>query len=498
MSSIHAQPECKAAELVGALLDAGEAIDEGSFTLDPAAAAAKLAEFRYADRTLLLIPIVEGLFRLGATRVEVETNPVGRRLRVRATGITLPEPERSLANLHAYGLAQPRDPLEQALRRLVIGLDMALAEDLADRAQIACGSACFELRSRQAPVAIARAPLPTDTLELILSNPRPWWKARARVLEHLRAAVRHARVVAIIDSRQVSGHPREWFATETAEGPGFRVFVGLEQREDTDGLVELWTAGICVERRSWGGFASRAVIELDAPRRDLCQLAIVDDPVVEQALAVVDWARASVLEQLEHAEAGWTAKVPRVPEWPPERVDRALGRVVRGDARRVQQTRLAGGSLFFEAGFDPPGAGLAFCLGFFSAPGLLSAPSFFSFSQLGSSVVYAVSGLLIVTLCGPTLWALYTAVAARNTGETVEATITTFEVDRLHRATHGTNDVVRISWTFHDHNRVLRTGHSFRRPRLDALHWGVGEKIVVYYHRRNPNRSWWQADIGPR
>jgi len=64
-------------------------------------------------------------------------------------------------------------------------------------------------------------------------------------------------------------------------------------------VTELWTAGVCAERFTRSGPGFRAVIELDAPRRDLSQMQIIRDDVVEHALTAVEQVHRDALAQLE-------------------------------------------------------------------------------------------------------------------------------------------------------------------------------------------------------
>jgi len=116
--------ESTAARLIGELLAGGEAIDDGVFTLDPAAAAAKLEAFTYADRSYYLVPIVEGLLGLGAREVAVDMSI--KDLAIRGRGIQLDAPAERLRELYAHALSGGGGPQSRALGRIAVGLDMML------------------------------------------------------------------------------------------------------------------------------------------------------------------------------------------------------------------------------------------------------------------------------------------------------------------------------------------------------------------------------------
>ena len=65
-------------EELGFPLETGEAIKTGSFTLDQDAASDKLEAFTHADRDTYLIALLEGLFALGAERIETAPELRGR------------------------------------------------------------------------------------------------------------------------------------------------------------------------------------------------------------------------------------------------------------------------------------------------------------------------------------------------------------------------------------------------------------------------------------
>lgn len=115
--------ETPAARIIGELLEQGEAVDEGGFTLDAAAAVAKLDAFAYVDRSVYLLPMVEGLIGLGARAIVIETE--GEDLRVGGLGLQL-DAERWFAELYSCAIGTPTEGSGRAIARLAIGLDMLL------------------------------------------------------------------------------------------------------------------------------------------------------------------------------------------------------------------------------------------------------------------------------------------------------------------------------------------------------------------------------------
>ncbi|MCA9686953.1 MAG: hypothetical protein KC457_32605, partial [Myxococcales bacterium] len=312
-------PPDPAGRLVDTLLEEGEAVDEGVFTLDAAAAARKLAAFTHGDRNRYLLPIVEGLHRLGAREIQVET--VDEDLRIRAFGLRLREPERDLAQIHGYALGRSEHEEGRGLGRLALGLDMVLGNGSTERALLRYFntgvSLEFEFRHGQAPTL--RRVTPKVLGELCVELDHPWLRSlvddgQKTALAALRhAALRSPRRITL-DGRLISQVERDWFDTVTGEGPGYRFSAGLEQgRELADSVVELWTGGLSFSKLAFEGVAFTAVLELDDPRRDLTGMGIVHDEVVAAALVEIDAARLELLERLDRADADWS------PEQRPER-----------------------------------------------------------------------------------------------------------------------------------------------------------------------------------
>jgi hypothetical protein len=323
-----------AAQLIDALLAGGEPVDEGSFSLDTAAAASKLDAYQYADRSTYLIPIAEAAAGLDAQRVSVTAH--GEDLLITIEGVTLREPAKFLTAPFTQLSGADLDRTGRALGRLGVGLHMALGDASIDRIAVSHGSPSgmlvAEYRRGAAPRLARREPEGRDQLRIFID--RPWTEAIARLgmkdreLEHLRAAVRHSSHAFELDGHVISGHPRRWDYLDGGSEPGFRYETGLEQVGENASAIELWSEGICVETLLIPGFGFRAVVWLETFRRDLSQLTIVRDTTVNAALAAVEEARNKALATLAQHDATW-ATSQRPSHWPKARVDRVLGRPVR-------------------------------------------------------------------------------------------------------------------------------------------------------------------------
>jgi hypothetical protein len=264
------EPESTATRIIGELLDAGEVVDDGEFTLDPAAAAAKLAAFSYADRTRYLLPIVEGLVGLGARAIELET--VGEDLRIRGRGLRLGHAPRYFTDLYAQALGSRGDEHERAFGRIAIGLNMVLGDEKTKRVRLrysgASAGVVAEYRLGEAP-QLGRTDVDViGELNILIDHAWLHFEGRTKALTHLRAAVRFSDRDISLDGEPISRCPRDWFETLRGEGPGYRFTAGLEQSDEAPVQIELWTAGVCV-----GTLASRskafsaAIVPCPRPRR---------------------------------------------------------------------------------------------------------------------------------------------------------------------------------------------------------------------------------------
>lgn len=347
-----------AAQLIDALMAGGEAVDEGSFSLDTAAAAAKLDAYQYADRSGYLIPIAEAAGGLAARRVRVRTH--GEDLSLALEGVTLPDPVKFLAA--PFAQARGADRTTRALGRLGVGLHMALGHSSIERIAMSYSTATDMFvaewrRDGQGSLA-RRDPAVADELRIVID--RPWTDrialrgAARKELDHLRAAVRHSPALFEIDDREVSRDLREWDYPSNASGPGYRSESGLERHGEHPSVIELWSQDVCVETLPGPGIGFRAAIHLDAPTRDLSQMTIVHDDPVTAALAAVELEHRKTLEVLAMDEASWSEST-RPSHWPKQRVDRVLGRPVRGP--ELGQVVKRGGQLIFALPFYLAGTG---------------------------------------------------------------------------------------------------------------------------------------------
>ncbi|HVI00618.1 MAG TPA: hypothetical protein VM869_17995 [Enhygromyxa sp.] len=365
MSSPQTETEpSTAAQLIDALLAGGQPVDEGSFSLDTAAAAAKLDAYQYADRSTYLIPIAEAARGLDARRISLTTRDED--LLISIEGVELSEPERFFADPFAQLRGAESDRASRALGRLGVGLHMALGHAAIERVAISHSSTSQMLAAeyrRDAPVRLARqAPEVNGELRVLID--RPWRErfslrgASREELEHLRRAVEYSRAAFEIDGRVISGRERSWDYVTRGSGAGFRYEGGLETEGERTSVIELWSEDVCVDTLPGPGIAFRAAVHLDAPRRDLSQMRIVRDEVVSAALEAVELGYRKSLARLAEHDAAWSGSraSARPSHWPEQRVDRTLGRPVR-EPEPEHTPKKSGAGFLFGLAFYGAGIG---------------------------------------------------------------------------------------------------------------------------------------------
>jgi hypothetical protein len=501
--------ESTAARLVDELLDGGEQVGEGGFTIDAAAAAAKLEAFAYADRSVFLIPIVEGLIGLGAPEVAIETAIEDLVITVRP--IDLDDPADRFDNLHAHAIGDSDDPVQRAFGRIAMGLDMLLSASETTRARLQYSSddtdVAVELRGRTVSRLNQTRLDGIRTLSLVIDVGLLDLQAvdlRA-ALAHLRAAVEFSTAKISLDGQLISGRTREWFEPSTGEGPGFRFSAGLEELQDAASTIELWTAGVCVERQAGEGFGFTAAIHIDRPRRDLARTKVVRDATVEQALIAIEQARQAALLQLALADASWT-EATRPSSWPSARVDRVLGRQAREhpseahpelESRRPQSTW----QLISVLGDRVPGrAALGQLLGYslvFLGLMIVGMGLFDPKSVLQDSVWGSMAIVLGLAVNIPLHQWANRVVRIREQGSRTRARLTGWERGRSPRGLER-HEFGRLLWQFEHPVGTPRTGRSRRMQSQPAQLWLAREWVIVYYDPENPDESYWEDDVGRR
>jgi hypothetical protein len=499
---LQTESESPATRLIDELLESGTPVDDGQFTLDPAAAAAKLEAFTYADRSLYLIPIVEGLLGLGAREVVLET--VGEDLLIRGRGIRLNAAQRCFTDIYSHAIGSGTDAISRALGRLAIGIDMILGGETCKHVRLCysdpSGAVIGEYRFRAAPQVSRAQPDVLSELNILVDHPWPGGSGRTAALEHLRDAVRHSDREVSLDGASISGRPRDLIDTRRGEGPGYRFIAGFEHVGEHRSVIEFWTVGVLIESLSGNGKAFRAVIEFDAPRRDLSRFKIIRDETVEQALAAVEQARSLALRELEESDASWSDAT-RPDAWPPERVDRVLERPVRAPERPVAaRATVLPSKAVAQVPLDVlqlvvNGVGYQVA-GWFKLALAVAFVGWWVLWFAGLSI-----GLLFVAICLAVacLALLPTSVArqvirARDHGVRTHATIV--GVEEIPETPLGPRG--RVRWSFTDHEGTQRTGRSLPRSWNEARLWEPGEIIAIYYNDERPDRSVWEADVGPR
>ncbi|MEO0681169.1 MAG: DUF3592 domain-containing protein [Pseudomonadota bacterium] len=119
--------------------------------------------------------------------------------------------------------------------------------------------------------------------------------------------------------------------------------------------------------------------------------------------------------------------------------------------------------------------------------------------SLARGTVWQVMGLFFIAVPAlKTAWTMLSFVLTlrvRDRGEQAQATIS--RIAPVGRE-GGKQRRHRVEWTFRDQVGVERRGRSLDREEREARRWIVGPTITVFHSRRNPDRSWWIEDVGPR
>lgn len=487
----HAQAST-AGRLVSELLDGGEQVDEGGFSLDPAAAAAKLAVFKYADRGAWMVPIVEGLIGLGARELVIETRRT--HVTIRALETPLANPKQDLEALYSHALGHSSDTRARALGRIAVGVDMILGDSPRISVRLSHGdaSSCTvaEYRWRAAPQLRSDPPGRVGELEVSVHRPIAAGSiAPSTELAQLDAAVRFSPTKITIDGGLASREPRNWSDSVRGEGPGYQFRAGLEPWSKSSARIELWSNGVRVDAIALSGGVFTGVIELDNPRRDLSQMKVVHDEVVEVAVAAVNQARADMRERL--ASASSESRLPA--EWDPACVAFALGRTGPPDellaGRQIQRRAIRAVELtahHFPGLTITAALVLVFCL--FVV--LIGWQEHYYGLHVGVAKVVATVVGAWSLLCLPAR----RRVRLRDHGARTHAQI----VDIERQPSKPRAPLACVVWSFVDAAGTLRRGSSKPRPLAEAERWHVGETITIFYDPRDSDLSVWEADFGPR
>ena len=319
-----------AARIIDGLLANAEPVEAGSFTIDRSAAVEKLRTFQYGDRHRYLIPVMEGLFVLGATTVSVET--MGEDLSIFAEGIPLADPARSLAGLGVLGAA-PTVVEARGLERIGVGLDMCLGIEGVARIVVTHvdGDVALaaEFLSGEPPTITELSEYPPWGLRVLVD--RRWQErmilsgAASKELRHLEDAVQLSPRLVTIDATTASRRERNLDYSQELSGPGFRLRGGMRRHGTQPSRVELWSSDLQIGSRMGRGQQFVAAVTFDAPRYDLSQMKLVEDEVLEAALHAVERARQAAMRDLAEDDGRWTLET-RPGPWSRERVASALGR----------------------------------------------------------------------------------------------------------------------------------------------------------------------------
>jgi hypothetical protein len=494
------QPESTAADIVNELLEGGERIDDGQFTIDPAAAAAKLAAYSYADYDEWLIAVAEGLIGLGATAIAITKQ--SRTIRVRGLGVRLSSPE--LTELFTHALGRGADARTRAIGRLAIGIDMLFGGLPRVRVQLRQSEETQTIIAgvqRRTPPKLASQPGPgkgPSGLELVVAQ--PWFTSPVgleQTIQKFEPAIRFCPIEIQLDRALISKRPRDRFDSVDGAGPGYRFSAGFRPGSEQESVIELCSNGVCVERIAGPGRGFGAQIEFDAPRRDLSQMKLVRDQVVAQ-LAEVEQVRHAALARLAQADATWTNET-RPFDWPSHRVDLVLERDNRDPEpqprdpilvlARYEQRQSA--RAFASVGGQSLLMGCALAFGM-----LCFILAVVAGSEQGNWVAFVLLGVgscaSIVPLRKSAERAVDRVLDIHNYGIRIHATVM-----RLESGADRKRPTNRVRWSFVDSKGTARQGLS--------LAWGPaailpnpGDKIVVYYDPGQPKLSLWEKDVGAR
>ena len=289
-----------AAQLIDEFFAGGDVLGEHSFTLDHAASASKMYAFRYTDRSLYLLPLLEAIHTLGATKVTIDL--VGPDLLLRAEGVALPAPVENLSALYDHALEPSADPLERALARLGVGLDMALGFDAIERVGVVYSTKrdmfVAEFRPRKSPRFVRHDPETPGELQVLVDRPntsgiRP--DVSQAELRHLRKAVENSKHPVFVEGEAIAQTPRS--GTFARSGRiGACTYEAFLIKDEEPSVIELWTGGIRVDTLAPSGRGLLAEIHLDAPARDVSQIKVARDPTVKAALEEHEHVQAELVQ----------------------------------------------------------------------------------------------------------------------------------------------------------------------------------------------------------
>ncbi len=263
-------------QLVSELAEGGVVVDEGAFTLDPAAARAKLRKYRLPEPEAWVLSAVRAGARAGAKRIRYLS---GNDSEMRLYGVEL-EPD-ELANLYAHALVD-LDALDGTARRrsgvlrsLVAAVEAALETGATQVTLASLGRERRELgvQPQGDPQLLPSRPYSTDDphVSLLVTRKGVMPESSLREVELLELNTQFALREIAIDHRSVPrltvedlpnvpGHPTEPFADDAL---GLQGFCTLGDRRARPGSIYFVLDDVTLGQRGLDGYLFTAAVHGD-------------------------------------------------------------------------------------------------------------------------------------------------------------------------------------------------------------------------------------------
>ena len=277
----------------------GELVADGrQFTLDTAAARAKLADYRLADPHAWVLLVVEAATLLGAKGVEFEINNAATRARILGAQLELAK----LGRLFDAVFADRGAPQVEAQRRLAIAFDTASSLE-ARRVELSHAGQALVLEAGELAEQ-ASTDAGSEGFGAALTTLGP-----VREREQLRTKAAFADLPVVLDGERISsgfvvhaGFARRRFGPERGPGRGLITWDSLGDRTG----IYLIASGVVIEQLSGEDWTASMV-------------ALVDASALERDLSLSRFVRNEAFERLvAHAQAAHDSfdfgalRVPRV------------------------------------------------------------------------------------------------------------------------------------------------------------------------------------------
>ena len=301
--------------LIAELAEGGETVAEGAFTLDREVAREKMQAYQLAEPERYALELTQAAVLRGTERIRIEHDRDDLWIRFGGTPFTLTE----LEHLYATLFADAEDPETQAVQRLAVGLNAALAGS-PTFVHLVSGFAHdaveLELRpgtaDRFGPVSDPRAPSNEATeIHVRLPLSQKLAGGHRACVDLLRERCRHAEIPVEIDGDVVSaGLAAEPLRGGTTATQGdLRIHLGFAAPLNGRMELRLVTHGVWIEtlRLTRGPAGLRAVAACPRFRRDLSGRQVIRDHTFGEAVTLIEGALpalyAALVEELSQA---WT------------------------------------------------------------------------------------------------------------------------------------------------------------------------------------------------